>query len=180
VPLPRIAGHRDGDSTECPGDALYGELPGIRAAVLRLAPRPARATLALASSPPPSAQRTPAVPGGEPAGEVRTLVGGLQYLDGTPIAGAPIAVQARTVSRKVEVVHERTIAEAVTDAQGQWSLPATFPTAPSGGMWLRALCAGSSGVGATVSEPMRLAPSSLLSPPEAPAPTSPAAPPPAT
>ena len=30
VSLPRIAGHRDGDSTDCPGDALYGELPSIR------------------------------------------------------------------------------------------------------------------------------------------------------
>ena len=27
VSLPRIAGHRDGDSTNCPGDGLYGELP---------------------------------------------------------------------------------------------------------------------------------------------------------
>ena len=33
VPLPRIAGHRDADSTDCPGDVLYGELPGIRPGV---------------------------------------------------------------------------------------------------------------------------------------------------
>ena len=26
VSLPHIAGHRDGDTTECPGDVLYGEL----------------------------------------------------------------------------------------------------------------------------------------------------------
>ena len=26
VALPRVAGHRDADSTECPGNALYGEL----------------------------------------------------------------------------------------------------------------------------------------------------------
>ena len=30
VSLPRIAGHRDGDSTDCPGNVLYGELPRIR------------------------------------------------------------------------------------------------------------------------------------------------------
>ncbi len=30
VSLPRIAGHRDADSTDCPGDALYGELPALR------------------------------------------------------------------------------------------------------------------------------------------------------
>src|SRR5262249_12855258 len=27
VSLPRVAGHRDGDSTDCPGDALYAQLP---------------------------------------------------------------------------------------------------------------------------------------------------------
>src|SRR4029077_6678725 len=29
VSLPRIAGHRDADTTDCPGNALYGELPAI-------------------------------------------------------------------------------------------------------------------------------------------------------
>ena len=48
VPLPRIAGHRDADSTDCPGNVLYGELPAIRTRVQRLAPNPTRATLALA------------------------------------------------------------------------------------------------------------------------------------
>src|SRR5206468_2684693 len=31
VTLNRISGHRDGDSTECPGDALYAQLPDLRA-----------------------------------------------------------------------------------------------------------------------------------------------------
>ncbi|HWT95401.1 MAG TPA: N-acetylmuramoyl-L-alanine amidase [Solirubrobacteraceae bacterium] len=31
VSLPRIAGHRDGGKTECPGAALYGQLPDLRA-----------------------------------------------------------------------------------------------------------------------------------------------------
>jgi hypothetical protein len=30
VAMQRIAGHRDGDSTECPGDALYAQLPELR------------------------------------------------------------------------------------------------------------------------------------------------------
>ena len=30
VPLQRISGHRDGDSTECPGNALYAQLPEVR------------------------------------------------------------------------------------------------------------------------------------------------------
>ena len=42
VSLPRIAGHRDGDATDCPGNVLYAELPAIRAGVARLAGEPAR------------------------------------------------------------------------------------------------------------------------------------------
>ncbi len=33
VSLARIAGHRDADATDCPGDVLYGELPAVRAEV---------------------------------------------------------------------------------------------------------------------------------------------------
>ena len=43
VSLPRIAGHRDGDSTECPGDVLYGELPAIRARGRAPSPAPSPA-----------------------------------------------------------------------------------------------------------------------------------------
>jgi hypothetical protein len=184
VPLPRIAGHRDGDSTDCPGDVLYGELPGIRAGVLGLAPRPARATLALAITPSsnaptaPAPQGTPAPPaavGAESSGEARTLAGAVRFLDGAPIAGARILVQARTVSRKGEAVRETTVAEALTDAEGSWSLPATFPAAGRGGLWLRALCAGSGGVGVAVSDPLHLPPAAPVTPPAAPAPTPPAA-----
>ena len=177
VSLSRIAGHRDGDSTDCPGDALYGELPSIRAGVRRLAPRPERATLALTSSPAPSAPPAggPSPTSGGAAGEGRALVGRLSFLDGTPIAGAPVLVQARSVSRRGELVSERTIGEASTDAQGQWSLPANFPTGRAG-LWLRALFAGSlAGTGAVVSEPLHVrlptaATPPAVSPPVAPAP----------
>ena len=37
VTLERIPGHRDGDSTSCPGDALYGQLPELRARATRYA-----------------------------------------------------------------------------------------------------------------------------------------------
>jgi hypothetical protein len=30
VEVPRIAGHRDGDLTDCPGDDLYARLPALR------------------------------------------------------------------------------------------------------------------------------------------------------
>jgi N-acetylmuramoyl-L-alanine amidase len=159
VPLPRIAGHRDGDSTDCPGDALYGELAGIRQGVRRLAGRTARATLAL---------------------EASTLLGTLQFLDGTPIAGARVALQGRTVTRKGEVVHERTLGEALTDPAGRWSLPVILG-AGRGGTSLRALCTGAGGFGTTISEPLEIpAPVSLTPPAAATPPSPPAAAPPAT
>ena len=47
VSLPRIAGHRDADATDCPGNALYHELPGIRTRALALSGHPVQATIAL-------------------------------------------------------------------------------------------------------------------------------------
>ncbi len=173
VSLPRIAGHRDGDTTDCPGHALYGELPRIRRAVAHLAPAPVRATLALgtAEAPPnptlgaPGAEAASSTP--EPAGAqppstqatapIPVLTGALTFLDGTPIPAATILLQARTVTKQGELVSERTIAEAQTDARGQWSLPTTLHGALGGERWLRALCPGSSGYGAAVSPPLRVA-----------------------
>ena len=49
VTLERIPGHRDGDATCCPGNALYGQLPGLRLMAAGL-PRPAIARVSLAPS----------------------------------------------------------------------------------------------------------------------------------
>ena len=166
VPLPRIAGHRDADTTECPGNVLYGELPAIRAGVRRLAPHPTRATLRLAApSVPTGAPVTPEPAGATGTGDaptspVQVLSGLLELLDGAggvPISGAPILIQARAVSRKGEVVTERTLAETTTDSAGRWELYAT-PIGEAGRrrMWLRALCPGGPGFGAVVSEPLRV------------------------
>ena len=40
VTFERISGHRDGDTTGCPGVALYGQLPALRVAAQRVAPPP--------------------------------------------------------------------------------------------------------------------------------------------
>ena len=140
VPLPRIAGHRDGDATECPGNVLYGELPAIRAGVRRLAPNPTRATLRLAAPP-----------------------------------VAPVLIQVPTVSRRGEVVSERTLAETTTDSTGKWELNAT-PGSPVGGrMWLRALCPGGTGFGAGISDPLHIQASVALTAPDASTPAQPTA-----
>jgi uncharacterized protein with LGFP repeats len=168
VSLPRVAGHRDADSTDCPGDALYGELQVLRHSAARLAPAPARATLRLR--------------GGEAVGAPAVLSGSLRLLGGTPLASAPVVIQVRTVAHRGETVAERTIAQAVTDPNGQWSLPVAISPAPASKTVLRALCPGGGRVPVTVSDPLALAGSVSFSvtpsPGEAPAPSPPGSSPP--
>jgi hypothetical protein len=186
VSLPRVAGHRDADSTNCPGDALYGELASIRAAAARLQGRPARLTLLL--EPPQAGQPGSA---GATQREVGRLVGRLAFLDdeggiGRPIGDVPIELQAREVRRRGELVRERTLARAQTAADGSWSLalyeaPAAGES-PKATVWLRALCPGARGVPAAVSEPLRVTGAVSFAPASPPAsPPAPAtgAPPPA-
>ena len=150
VTLPRIAGHRDADSTDCPGDALYGELPAIRTRCHALAGTPVQAAITTWA-------------GG--------LLGTLTLLDGTPLAGQPLTLQARSVSRRGEIVAENPVAQMVTDAEGKWTLPVAPPPAPV--RRLRALFAGAGSYGAAVSEAVSARPA-----PAAPAaPVTPATPP---
>jgi hypothetical protein len=102
VSLPRIAGHRDGDSTDCPGDAFYRRLPRVRARATALAGNPAKLLLI-----------GPSAPVG--AGTPLALSGRLAYLDGTPIAGAPIELQQRLPAR------ETTLITATTGADGSFA-----------------------------------------------------------
>ena len=136
VSLPRIAGHRDADSTDCPGDALYGELPAIRARAHALSGTPVQATITTL--------------GGE-------LFGTLTLLDGTPLAGQPLTLQSRSVSHNGEVVVENPVAQVVSNSEGQWALPLGPVTAPR--VWVRALFDGAGSYGCAVSEaiPARLA-----------------------
>jgi hypothetical protein len=171
ISLPRIAGHRDADSTECPGDALYGELPAIRARARRLLGDPVSATVELLPAPPPA----PA--GGEAGAPPPTpqppivQVSLTRLLDGTPLAGAAVVLQARTVSRRGEAVLESTLAEGATDAQGLWGLPASFAAGAPKPLWVRALYLGGAGTGAAVSRAVRLAPLPALTQPTATAPS---------
>ena len=94
VHLHRIAGHRDGDTTTCPGSALYRRLPHLR-----------RRTAALQG--PLSALSLQVVSG--------TMVSGQLTTNGQPVAGAAIEVQRRT--KKGEL----TLANAATATDGTWS-----------------------------------------------------------
>jgi hypothetical protein len=166
VSLPRIAGHRDADSTNCPGNALYGELPGLRRATKGLAGKVARLTLA--------AQR-------DEGGAIVALSGALRWLGGTAeaggIAGAPIQLQARTSSQRGELVSEQTLAQVQTGPDGSFTAPIAQQQAGPPGMSLRALCPGAAGVPAAVSPPLRLTGTvSFASPAAPPTPATPPAP----
>jgi hypothetical protein len=99
VLLPRIAGHRDGDLTDCPGDAFYHRLPALRPRVAALAGPLSQLTVS-----PSSAVVGPA--------ETVTLDGRL-VMGGAGVGGAAIAVQA--------VAGRRSLARVTTDAAGRWS-----------------------------------------------------------
>ncbi len=109
VRLPRIAGHRDGDITDCPGNDLYVRLPGIRTEVNALAGVPVALSLHASATTVP-----PAVP--------VTLSGRLRRLHGAPIPGAPLQIQ--TVAGMGRTT---TIAAVVTAADGTWAATVTPP-----------------------------------------------------
>jgi len=148
VVLPRIAGHRDADATDCPGDVLYARLPGVRRQAGVLAGRPLVATLTA----PTSALTAPGLV---------ALTGTLGGFDGTPLPGVAVALQSRDLTAPTGTPLETTIATLTTDPSGRFavSLPISFNAA------LRALFAGGSGLPATVSEPLSVsvAPSLTLS-----------------
>jgi hypothetical protein len=106
VSLPRIAGHRDGCTTDCPGGAFYARLPRLRPRIQRLAGDPARIVLS------PLAQ-----PGS--ASAPITVSGRLTDLRGAPRAGAPVEVQEFAATRHGTT--ETTIATATTGPDGSFS-----------------------------------------------------------
>jgi N-acetylmuramoyl-L-alanine amidase len=119
IKLPRVAGHRQGCSTDCPGDAFFARLPSIRPRVAKLAPAPAKVTLAAHGVGSTAASylslaSTPAV-----AGAPVELSGRLSLLTGTALANAPIEVQ------QVYDGRTQTLARATSDADGRWSATVT-------------------------------------------------------
>jgi hypothetical protein len=107
VSLPRVAGHRDGDQTACPGNALYARLPSIRPRVARLAGTPGKLTLLAEPQ-----ELTP--------GATVTLSGRLRLPHGASVDGVPIELQI-VGRRGAEYGVATTIANVVTAADGTWS-----------------------------------------------------------
>jgi len=119
VSLPRVAGHRDGCTTSCPGNALYARLPSMRPQIAGLAGTPARLRIYSA----------PAAPVTAGAG---TSIGGLlTNLQGGGLAGAPIELQSVGPHGVAT-----TIATTMTDGNGAFS----FTLTPAQNVMLRVLC----------------------------------------
>jgi hypothetical protein len=104
VTLNRISGHRDGDATSCPGDALYAQLPQLREMVTS-DPRPPT-TLALSS-----------LRSRIPYGRKARLSGKLTAADGSPLAGQSVHVQGLGGR-----VAKSALATAVTDSAGVFAV----------------------------------------------------------
>lgn len=178
VSLPRIAGHRDADSTDCPGQVLYDELPSVRRSAARLAGTPAVATLELIPAP-ATTPATPAAPSEAPPPQTPAaavsppqLVATLRALaTGAPLAGLPVVLQARTLARRGELVTETVLAEGITDAEGRWSLAASFAVGAQRTLAVRVVQPGSAAAGACVSPSVAVAPVPALSVPAASAPS---------
>jgi N-acetylmuramoyl-L-alanine amidase len=119
VSLPRVAGHRDGCTTSCPGNALYARLPSMRPQIAGLAGSPARLRIYSAPAAPVAAGAS-------------TNVGGLltQIAGGAGLADAPIELQSVGVHGVAS-----TIATTMTDGNGAWN----FTLTPAQNVMLRAL-----------------------------------------
>jgi hypothetical protein len=122
VRVPRVLGHRDTNSTACPGAALYSQLDDLRARVATGEPLPGVATFLSASLSRSRVRYRQAV----------TLTGTLTSNELEPIAGQQVRVQVLRGGRW------RTLAEPATDAAGTWSAAVT----PQGTRILRATYSG--------------------------------------
>ena len=129
--LNRISGHRDANSTDCPGSALYADLPSLRRRVAGLTSRLSSVSLA--------ATRNPVRFGESPA-----LFGRVSRARGTPVALAPIALQ------RLGPAGFSTVETVTTTANGRWS---ASPSASRNATW-RALYDGDRAHAAAVSPPL--------------------------
>ena len=108
VTFARIAGHRDADRTTCPGDALFAQLPEIRAQAAALAPQ-------YAFLPPQGAVSLQATDATLDYPQTADLSGRAAGADGAALANAPISLQFAGPRGFV------TIGRTRTDAAGEWA-----------------------------------------------------------
>src|SRR4051812_33099837 len=124
VTLQRICGHRDGDATECPGTALYGQLPELRRRTAAIAPAVPTASVALAMDAPATSVVY---------GEALAVSGVLRRADGSAIAGERVLVQKQGTSGWVTVARTQSGADGTWSASVPWRAPGPVPARAAGG-----------------------------------------------
>jgi hypothetical protein len=112
VTLERICGHRDGDATECPGTALYAQLPALRTRAAAIAPAAPVGVVGLTMDPPGARSVV--------YGEALALTGALKHGDGSPIAGQRVLVQKQGKSGWVTVARTQSGDDGTWTASGPW------------------------------------------------------------
>ncbi len=108
VTLERISGHRDGDSTSCPGEVLYGQLADLRARAQRYASPVSALTMHTSKT----------VRGVKPS----EVAGELRFSDGAAVAGLPIDVEIQAAGSAYTRV-----AGAVVAPNGAWVSSVSLP-----------------------------------------------------
>jgi len=105
VRLRRVAGHRDTNATSCPGDALYAQLPELRARVGDVSPAGAGTRLRAKLSRTTVGYQAPVA-----------VSGRLTQLDGRPVTGTRVGVQASAGRGPF-----KTVAKVSLDEDGNYS-----------------------------------------------------------
>ena len=117
VTFERVSGHRDGDSTSCPGEALYAQLPALRSRASQFAVTVSAVTVRA------STQR-----GTQPA----SVSGVLRFADGSSPGGATLGVEYMAAGSAWTQI---TTTNCAPD--GAWSTSVTLPAERPGARGLR-------------------------------------------
>jgi hypothetical protein len=131
VTFQRISGHRDGNNTSCPGDLLYAQLEQLRGAAAQYA-GPA---LGLVLSAPKQVRGVVPI----------ELTGTLRFSDGSPSAGATVALEYAPAGTGVY----RTLTTTTVAADASWRASVQLPASGD----VRATFAGDSTRAPLVSAP---------------------------
>jgi N-acetylmuramoyl-L-alanine amidase len=134
VTFQRISGHRDGDNTSCPGDALYAQLADLRTRAARYAVASSGLT-ARAAFRRIRAHRTV------------DLSGALRFADGSSPGGAPLSIEFQAAGSAWTQ-----IASAGCAPDGGWRTTVTPPTSGT----FRAAFPGDAARGPVQSKPVRV------------------------
>lgn len=113
VTLQRISGHRDGDATSCPGEALYAQLDDIRARATAQAAPLSSLTIAAANT----RLQYPDT--------ALALTGTLRYADGASPAGEPVTVEYQTKAGRAWTP----VAGTTADPAGAFAVSVPLPGA---------------------------------------------------